>query len=153
MSEQYDVIIIGTGIIGCCIGYEMAKKGYKTLNVDKLPAAGQGSTVNSCGIIRTHYSTWDGAAIAYEGTFYWRNWEDYLNGQDELGYAKYINTGCIIFKTEKNKYLKKVCENLSDLGIEWEDLSPDKIKHKMPLFDTRKFWPPRRPDLCCPILS
>ena len=84
MNQRYDAIIIGAGIIGCCIGYEMAKKGYKTLNVDKLPAAGQGSTVNSCGIIRTHYSTWDGAAIAYEGTFYWRDWEAYLGAQDEL---------------------------------------------------------------------
>ncbi len=146
MSEQYDAIIIGTGIIGCCIGYEMSKKGYKTLNVDKLPAAGQGSTANSCGIIRTHYSTWDGTAIAYEGTFYWKDWERYLGVQDELGFARYINKGCIIFKTEKNKYLEKVCENLTELGIEWEDLSPDAIKEKMPLFDTRKFWPPRRPE-------
>ena len=146
MSEQYDTVIIGSGIIGCCIGYEMAKKGYKTLNLDKLPAAGQGSTANSCGIIRTHYSTWDGAAIAYEGTFYWKNWEEYLGVKDELGFAKYINTGCIIFKTEKNKCLKKVCENLTDLSLEWEDLTLEKIKEKMPLFDTHKFWPPRRPE-------
>jgi len=146
MSEKYDAIIIGAGIIGCCIGFEMAKKGYKSLNVDKLPTAGEGSTVNSCGIIRTHYSTWDGAAIAYEGSFYWKDWENYLGVEDESGLAKYINTGCLVFKTERNNYLKHVCENLNDLGIEWEELTPDQIRKKMPLFDVHKFWPPRRPE-------
>jgi sarcosine oxidase subunit beta len=39
-----------------------------------------------------------------------------------------------------------VCKKLTDLGIEWEDLTPEKIQEKMPLFDTHKFWPPRRPE-------
>ena len=54
MSKTYDVVIVGAGIIGACIGLELAKKGYKTVNIDKLPAAGYGSTGNSCAIIRTH---------------------------------------------------------------------------------------------------
>ncbi len=37
MTEKYDAIIIGAGVIGAPIAYEMAKMGYKTLNVDKLP--------------------------------------------------------------------------------------------------------------------
>jgi sarcosine oxidase subunit beta len=146
MSRNYDVIIIGAGIIGGCISFEMAKKGYKTLNVDKLSSAGEGSTANSCGIIRTHYSTWDGAAIAYEASFYWTDWEKYLGVMDESGLAKYINTGCMVFKTERNKYLKNVCENLTDLEIEWEELTPAQIQERMPLFEPRKFWPPRRPE-------
>ena len=48
MSENrsYDAIIIGAGIIGANMGYELAKAGYKTVNIDKLPAAGYGSTAN-----------------------------------------------------------------------------------------------------------
>ena len=38
MSEKYDAVIIGTGIIGSPIGFELAKKGWKTLNIDTLPA-------------------------------------------------------------------------------------------------------------------
>ena len=33
-------------------------------NVDKLPEAGYGSTSNSCAIIRLHYSTPAGVAMA-----------------------------------------------------------------------------------------
>ena len=36
MDKSYDTIIIGAGIIGCCVAFELAKKGYKTLNIDKL---------------------------------------------------------------------------------------------------------------------
>ena len=67
MNKSYDTIIIGAGIIGCCAAFELAKKGYNTLNVEKLGASGQGSTSNSCAIIRLHYSTPDGVAMAREG--------------------------------------------------------------------------------------
>ena len=58
--------------------YELAKRGWRTLNLDKLPAAGYGSTGASCAIIRTHYSTLDGAALAYESYFAWDDWAGYL---------------------------------------------------------------------------
>jgi len=28
MTEKYDAILIGSGIFGCAIAYELAKKGY-----------------------------------------------------------------------------------------------------------------------------
>jgi sarcosine oxidase subunit beta len=34
MSEQYDVIVIGAGIIGACVGFELANQGRKVLNID-----------------------------------------------------------------------------------------------------------------------
>jgi len=52
MSNKPDVLIIGAGIIGCCLAYEMSKAGFRTLNVDFQPVAGAGSTGNSCGNVR-----------------------------------------------------------------------------------------------------
>ena len=48
MGKSYDAIIIGAGIIGAAVGLELSKQGRKTLNIDRLPAAGYGSTSNSC---------------------------------------------------------------------------------------------------------
>ena len=56
MSENPDVIIIGTGVIGAAIAFELAKSGYKTLSLDRNTQVGQGSTAGSCAIIRIHYS-------------------------------------------------------------------------------------------------
>ncbi len=39
MNKKYDAIIIGAGVIGAPIAYELAKMGYKTLNIDKLASA------------------------------------------------------------------------------------------------------------------
>jgi sarcosine oxidase subunit beta len=142
MSEQFDAIIVGAGIIGCCLSFEMAKKGYKTLNVDKLPAAGYGSTANSCAIIRLHYSTPEGVAIARESYYYWLGWDKYLQVKDEHGMAKYVNTGCLVIKTEKNKYLKNVMASLDELSVEYQELDPPGIKAKFPFIDTQKYGPP-----------
>ena len=48
MSSAYDAVIIGSGVMGCSIAFELAKRGWRTLNVDKLADAGAGSTSNSC---------------------------------------------------------------------------------------------------------
>ncbi len=82
-GNTYDVIIIGAGIIGAATAYELSKKGYRTINLDMLPAAGYGSTSNSCAIIRLYYSTLDGCTMAYDGYFYWREWADYLKAPDD----------------------------------------------------------------------
>ena len=101
MTKKYDAIIIGAGIIGTPIAYELAKMGYKTLNIDKLSDAGEGSTAASCAIVRAHYSTEDGVAMAYEGFKYWLEWEDYLDHvEDEKGLARYMNTGSILLKSK-----------------------------------------------------
>ena len=67
MSKDTDAIVIGAGIIGCCTAFELGKKGYRTLNIDKLPSAGHGSNGNSHAIVRLHYSTFTAAAMAQEG--------------------------------------------------------------------------------------
>ncbi len=146
MSKSYDAIIVGAGIIGACTAYELSKKGYRTLNIDKLPAAGYGSTGNSCAIIRTHYSTYDGCALAYEGFFYWDDWTNYLGVEDERGLAKFHKTGCFVMKTELNNYLGPICQNMDALGVPWEDWDLETLKAKMPIYDLHSFAPVRRPD-------
>ena len=145
MTEKYDAVIIGAGIIGCSVAFELAKLGCKTLNVDKLPAAGHGSTANTCAIIRLHYSTPDGVAMARDGYYYWKNWEDYLETTDPSGLATYINTGSLVTKTPRNKYLENVMVSLDELKIAYEELDSEGIKRRFPFLDARKFGPPRLP--------
>ena len=97
--NRHDVIIIGAGIIGCAIALSMTRKGYKTLNVDALPAAGYGSTSSSAAVIRTYYSTRDGTAMALEGYHDWKNWQAYLETEDAGELAHFIETGTLVMKT------------------------------------------------------
>ena len=146
MSDRYDAIVIGAGIIGACTALELSRRGHRTLNVDALPAAGYGSTGSSCAIIRTHYSTFDGAALAYEGYFYWKNWEDYLGTADERGLAKFHDIGAVVMKSKLNGQLRTICKNMDALGIPYEEWDAVKLKQKLPLYDVRQFAPVRRPE-------
>ncbi len=144
--NKYDAIIIGAGIIGNCISYELALKGYKTLNVDKLSGSGFGSTAGSCAVIRLYYSTPEGVALAREGYYYWLDWNRYLNVKDPDGMAFYKNTGAMVFKSEGNHNLVKVKKSLDALGVGYLDLSPEDIKNYIPNPDIRSFHPQKRLD-------
>jgi sarcosine oxidase subunit beta len=146
MTANYDAIIIGAGIIGAATALELSKKGWRTLNLDKLPAAGYGSTGASCAIIRTHYSTLDGAAIAYEGYFYWKDWAGYIGVEDESGLAVYNDTGAMVMKTEHNNYLRTICANMDALGIPYEHWGHEQILAKLPMFDLGRFGPAKATD-------
>ena len=143
MNKQYDAIIVGAGIIGAAIAFELAKKGYKTLNVDKLPSAGHGSTSGSCAIIRLHYSTPEGVSMAREGYYYWLSWPKYLEAKDPAGMAYYRNTGCLVIKTEINHNLKNVMSALQDLCVGYEELDEEGIKRYLPKVDIRSYYPAR----------
>ena len=130
--KQADVIIIGAGIIGCTTSFELAKRGYKTLNIDKNSDAGSGSTVNSCAIVRAHYSTYDGVALAYEGFKYWADWENYLKDKDERGLARLMNCGTVLLKTEGHNW-QRVLELYRELGVEHEAWDTETLKQKVPI--------------------
>lgn len=145
MSKQADAVIIGAGVIGAAIAFELGKKGYRTVNIDKLPASGYGPTSNSCAIVRAHYSSWDGVAMAYEGFFYWQDWERYLGVVDDSGSAKYMQSGTILLKSATGHH-EKVLKHYRDLGVEYEEWDNAKVRERMPIYDTHAFWPPKRPD-------
>ena len=147
-ENQYDAIVIGAGVIGAAIGYELSKAGRRTLNIDKLPAAGFGSTSNTCAIIRFSYSTYDGVAMAWEGQHYWINWRDYLGGDvDERGLIDFIQCGtALLKKSGGHSHHEKVVPLLTELDIPFEDWSLDTLLQRLPALNGSVFGPPKRPD-------
>ena len=145
MSHQYDAIIIGAGIIGASIALELSRKGYRTLNLDKLGVAGAGSTANTCAIIRTHYSTLEGTAMAYESYLHWKRWPEYLAAEDERGYARFIETGLVVLLGEGHDMSPHLAHHRA-LGIPFEEWDVETLKNRMPFLDLNAYHPPRRPD-------
>ncbi len=144
MGQQVDAVIIGAGVIGTATAFELGKRGYKTLNIDKLPSAGYGPTSNSCAIVRAHYSSFDGVAMAYEGFFYWKNWAEYLEAPDESGLAKYMQSGTILLESATGHH-DKVLPHYDRLGVPYEEWDTATLERKVPIFDVHEFWPPSRP--------
>jgi sarcosine oxidase, subunit beta len=146
LDQETDAIIIGAGIIGAAVAVELSRRGYRTLNVDKLPASGYGSTSNSCAIVRAHYSSREGVAMAHEGFSYWENWADYIGVEDDLGLAEYCRCGIVLLFKNGDKHHQRSLEHYDDLGVDYETWTTDDVKQRLPLLDMGEYWPPRSPN-------
>ena len=144
-NDRYDAIVIGAGIIGSAVAFELAKKGYSTLNLDKLPASGYGSTSNSCAIVRAHYSTYDGVAMAYEGFSYWKDWAGYLDAVDERGHALYMQSGTVLFMLEGGHH-EKVLPLFDQVGVPYEIWGNETLGERIPFFEHGTHGEPCRPE-------
>lgn len=141
MSQSFDAVIIGAGVIGAAIATELSRRGRRTVNIDKNPAAGYGSTSASCAIIRVHYSTLDGTALAYDGYFDWKHWADTIGVDDERGLARFHECGCLVMKTEGNRHLANVLPHIEALGIPHQHWDGEAIRAHLPIYDLQRYAP------------
>jgi sarcosine oxidase, subunit beta len=136
--------VIGAGIIGTAITFELARRGLRPVSVDRHAGAGHGPTGSSSGCVRAHFSSRPGVVMAYEGFHYWLDWADYLGAADERGLARYVNCGTILLKGQDQRYLR-VRELYRDVGVPHEDWDLGTLRERVPYYDLRAFWPPRLP--------
>jgi sarcosine oxidase subunit beta len=146
MAKAFDAVVIGAGVIGASTALALARQGRRVVCVEKLPAAGYGSTSGSCAIVRPFYSTVDGSALAYESHFYWQKWAEFLGTPDERGLARYVNCGSLVVKCARNKYLEPVLKVMREIGCPYKEWTPEEVKRKLPFVVMESFDPPRRPE-------
>lgn len=143
MAKLADAVIIGAGVIGAAVALELARRGWRTVSVDALPAAGYGPTSGSCAVIRVHYSTLDGTALAWEGYHYWKDWEGYIGGVDPRGMAEFREIGCMVMRTEGNDFLNRHIEICRQLNIPLELWDEEQIVGRLPIYDLKSYAPPK----------
>jgi sarcosine oxidase subunit beta len=144
-EQRADVIVIGAGVIGAAVAYELARSGRSVIVVDKGPAAGAGSTSASASIIRFSYSTADAVLTAWESAAIWEAWEEHLGSVDPDGMARFVRTGNLIFCTDGYDGSGTMAL-WDDIGIPYERLDANEIRERFPKLDPGRYWPPKRID-------
>lgn len=143
-AKTFDAVIIGAGVIGASIALGLSRLGLKTLNVDTLPAAGYGSTSSSSAIIRPFYSAIETCALAHEARCRWLQWPEFLNAEDEAGYAAYSESGMLMLMAEGDeKRFQPSLQAMDDLGIDFEHIAANELKRRYPGLELSSFGPPR----------
>jgi sarcosine oxidase, subunit beta len=145
LSARPDAVIVGAGVIGAAVALELSKKGYRTLNVDRNAAVGNGSTSSSSACVRAHYSSREGVTMAYEGFSYWQRWADYLGAAEGPELAEYVNCGTVLLKSDNGQHERSLA-HYDAIGVEYEDWDRAACHEHMPYLDLHRFWPPSRPD-------
>jgi sarcosine oxidase subunit beta len=135
MSQNFDAIIIGAGVMGASIAFHLAERGLKTAILERNVTA-SGATGHSSGLVRMHYDL----AAESELTFasykhYFNNWKERVGG--ECGFQK---TGFMqIAKREHEDKLRGNVANQQRIGINTSVISADDVKKLIPDFITDQF--------------
>ena len=140
-----DAVVIGSGVIGSGVAYELSRRGLATVSVERLPGAGQGSTSASSAVVRFNYSTRAGVAMSVEGLQYWLRWREHVGAPDGTPVPAFVQCGMLLPKVPGSNHQLAV-EHFDALGVPYEDLDRHELERRFPYIDARRFGPPARMD-------
>ena len=90
-----EAVIIGGGVMGCSILYNLAARGLTNSLLLERDVLGSGSTGRSSSAIRMHYSTEIHARMAWQSLETFRNFGEVIGGE-----CGYVQTGQLLFAGE-----------------------------------------------------
>lgn len=99
--QTYDAIVIGAGVIGSSVAYHLARLGCTNVLVLDRTQIGAGTTSQSSGILRTHYSVIENVCLAQNSWNVFNDFATYLG--DEEASAGMVKCGYLIASPEGSK--------------------------------------------------
>jgi len=99
--EQFDAIVIGAGVIGASVAFHLADLGLKKVLVVERAMIGAGTTAQSSGILRTHYSVEQNVDLAKRSWDVFTRFAEYV-GDDEAS-AGLVKCGYLIAAPDGDK--------------------------------------------------
>jgi glycerol-3-phosphate dehydrogenase len=129
--KEYDLVIIGGGIIGCSIARELAKYKIRTVLLEADEDIACGTTKANGGIIHAGY---DPNPHSLKGKLNVKGNSMYPKLKDELNF-KYLNEGSMVvgFSEKDLEVLKKLLENGKKNGVpNLKILTEEQIKKSEP---------------------
>lgn len=133
MAEHHDVVVIGAGVVGCSIAFHLAALGARdVLVVDRL-GIGQGTSAQSSGILRTHYSVPENVELARRSFAAFERFAEYV-GDDEAD-AGLVKCGYLIAAPEGERHdaLQAALAQQEAMGIPLQRLDRAEAAARMPL--------------------
>lgn len=145
MTLTSDAVVIGAGIVGTSVAYQLARSGRRVVVVDRGPAAGSGSTGASSAIVRFQYSTLTGVVEAWESAHVWDELRDYLEAPHAEPLPTLHHNGMVILDVDAVPR-GPMRTFFDQVGIAYEEWDADELVRRVPGVDPGRFWPPRAVD-------
>jgi len=141
--ETSDAVVVGAGVIGSAIAYELARAGREVVVVDRLGGPGHGSTSASSAIVRFNYSTWAGVALSWEAKHCWERWPEHLGAAKGEPLTRFRRTGLVMLDVDIAPKAPTLA--LFDrAGIPYEVWSAAELTRRIAGIDPGRYWPPKR---------
>jgi sarcosine oxidase, subunit beta len=131
--KHYDFIVIGAGVIGSSVAHHLAALGAKSVLVIDRGLIGEGTTSQSSGLLRTHYSVRQNVELARSSWWAFNNFAEYVG--DEEASCGLVKSGYMIVSPEGDKLdaLRSSLEAQREMGIEVRMPSQEEARELMPI--------------------
>lgn len=131
--DSFDVIVIGGGVIGTSVAFHLAKLGARNVLLLEREMIGSGTTSQSSGILRTHYSVRENVVLAKRSWETFKHFSSYV--EDEEASCGLVRCGYLISAAEGDKLepLRASLEQQELEGIRLDYLTPQQAKDLLPI--------------------
>ncbi|MFT4192512.1 MAG: FAD-binding oxidoreductase [Comamonas sp.] len=131
--NTYDVIVIGAGVIGSSVAFHLARLGAGKVLVIERGGIGEGTTSQSSGILRTHYSVRENVELARQSWSVFNDFPAYLG--DAEAACGLVKCGYMIVAPEGDKLapLQAALQQQREQGIALETLSQAQARELLPI--------------------
>ncbi len=135
MTQTYDAIVIGAGVMGASIAFHLAERGLKVAILERKVTA-SGATGHSSGLVRMHYDLAAESELTFASyKYYFNDWKHRVGGD-----CGFMQTGFMqIAKREHEDKLRGNVANQQRIGINTSVISADDVKKLVPDFLTDQF--------------
>ena len=129
----WDAIVIGAGVIGASAAYHLARLGARNVLVLERSQVGAGTTSQSSGILRTHYSVPENVDLALASWPVFEDFAGYLG--DEEASAGLVKCGYLIAAPDgpKREALGAALQGQRARGIEVHELDAAQAHALLPI--------------------
>ena len=133
MRDKADVVVIGSGVIGCSTAYHLAQMGITDVAVVEMDQVGGGSSGKSASMLSLQFCH---DALSVRMAKY--SYAKYMQFEEELGVSiDFKRTGWLSLATKESAdSLQRNAELLQSLDVKTEVLKPEEIKDQYPEINT-----------------
>lgn len=134
MATIADAVVVGGGVMGCSILYNLADRGVTGSVLLEMNSLASGSTDKSQAILRTHYSNEVTARMAWESLRWFRDFEEIVGSPVGFTCTGYV----IIVSDEDRQSLEQNVAMMRGIGVDTQIVSPREVKNIAPMFTVRE---------------
>jgi sarcosine oxidase subunit beta len=133
--ETADIVVIGAGIIGSSIAYQLARRtSGRIVVLDKGAGPSEGSTGASSAIIRTFYTQPNLVRLALGGQEAYRNWSDFTGLAEPAN--RFTQTGVLWILGFTASSAHRAAGRLAGQGVDVSVLDADGVHERFPPLST-----------------
>jgi len=135
-----DVCIVGAGIMGMNIAYQMKRRdpSLRVKILERAPGLGYGSSGWSTGFLRAFYSFDNTMELALDGINAYKNWGAYT-GLGDSAEAFFTHTGALWMLGKNKEDNDAIHKRLAAYNVEAEVMGADDIKKRFPALNTEPY--------------